>query len=76
MTVIKNVYSIMTSLEEDKVFKECDSLIEDIMNAMRENGCDELMSSTTGELITYRDLGRMRGVLDGLPRMTMMYKAE
>lgn len=76
MTVIKNVYSIMTSLEEDKVFEECDSLIEDIMNAMRENGCDELMSSTTGELITYRDLGRMRGVLDGLPRMTIMYKAE
>lgn len=76
MTVIKNVYSIMTSLEEDKVFEECDGLIEDIMNAMKENDCDELMSSTTGELITYRDLGRMRGILDGLPRMTIMYKAE
>lgn len=76
MTVIKNVYSIMTSLEEDKVFEECGSLIKDIMTAMKENDCDELMSSTTGELITYRDLGRMRGVLDGLPRMTIMYKAE
>lgn len=76
MTVIKNVYSIMTSLDEDKVFDMCDRFIEDIMDTMRENGCDELMSSTTGELITYRDLGRMRGVLDGLPRMTMMYKAE
>lgn len=76
MTVIKNVYSIMTSLEEDTVFETCDGLIEKIMNAMKENECDELMSSTTGEIITYRDLGRMRGVLDGFPRMTMMYKAE
>ena len=76
MTVIKNVYSIMTSFDEDKVFDTCDRFIEDIMDTMRENGCDELISSTTGELITYRDFGRMRGILDGLPRMTMMYKAE
>lgn len=76
MTVIKNVYSIMTSLDEDKVFDTCDRFIEDIMDTMRENGCDELMSSTTGEVITYNDLCRMRGILDGLPRMTIMYKAE
>ncbi len=76
MTVIKNVYSIMTSLDEDKVFDMCNSLIEDIMKTMKENDCDELMSSTTGELITYRDLCRMRGVLEGLPIMTIMYKAE
>lgn len=76
MTVIKNVYSIMTSLDEDNVFDTCDRFIEDIMDTMRENGCDELMSSTTGEVITYNDLCRMRGILDGLPRMTIMYKAE
>lgn len=76
MTVIKSVYSILTSNDEDKVFEECDSLIKDIMNVMRENGCDELMSSVTGELITYNDLCRMRGILGGLPYMTMMYKAE
>ena len=76
MTVIKSVYSILTSNDEDKVFEECDSLIKDIMNVMRKNGCDELMSSVTGELITYNDLCRMRGVLEGLPYMTLMYKAE
>ena len=59
MTVIKNVYSIMTSLEEDTVFEACNSLIENIMHTMKENDCDELMSSTTGELITYNDLCRM-----------------
>ena len=31
MQVIKNVYSVITSLEEDKVFDMCDGLIEDIM---------------------------------------------
>lgn len=66
----------MKVIKENKVFKECDSLIKDIMIAMIENDCDELMSSTTGELITYRDLGRVRGILDALPRMTTMYKAE
>ena len=76
MTVIKNVYSILTSNDEDKVFEECNSLIKDIMNVMCKNGCDELMSSVTGELITYNDLCRMRGVLEGLPYMTIMYKAE
>ena len=76
MTVIKSVYSILTSNDEDKVFEECDNLIKDIMNVMHENECDELMSSVTGELITYNDLCRMRGVLEGLPYMTMMYKAE
>ena len=76
MMIIKNVYSVITSLEEDKVFKECDGLIENIMTAMKDNDCDELMSSTTGELITYNDLCRMRGILEGLPIMTIMYKAE
>lgn len=76
MIIIKNVYSIMTSGDEDKVFDACNGLIENIMTAMKENDCDELMSSTTGELITYNDLCRMRGILEGLPIMTIMYKAE
>ena len=76
MQVIKNVYSVITSLEEDKVFDMCDGLIEDIMKTMKENDCDELMSSTTGEVITYEDFSRMRGILSGLPIMTMMYKTK
>ena len=76
MIVIKNVYSIMTSGDEDKVFDTCNGLIENIMTAMKDNDCDELMSSTTGELITYNELCRMRGILEELPLMTIMYKAE
>lgn len=76
MIIIKNVYSIMTLGDEDKVFNACNGLIENIMTAMKENDCDELMSSTSGEVITYNDLCRMRGVLSGLPIMTIMYKAK
>lgn len=72
---INRIY-IATSADEDKLFNECNEAITHIMDLMKSLDCDEMMSEITGEVITFEDLGRMRGVLGGLPIMTTMYHTE
>jgi hypothetical protein len=46
------------------------------MDLMKSLNCNEMISEVTGEVVTLEDLGRMRGILGGLPIMTTMYYIE
>ena len=76
MFVDTNYIHIATSVDEDRLFDECNEAVAHIVALMRSLGCNEMISETTGEVVTLDDLRRMRGVLGGLPLMTRMYKAE
>ena len=51
-------------------------MIDTIMAIMKENGCDECMSMETGEVITLEDFRRVKGVLSGLPKISIMYSTK
>ncbi len=76
MKTFNKTIPIMTEEKEDKVFDECYKMINDIMTIMFDYNCDEMMSLDTGEVITLRDLGRMKGILSGLPIMHIMYSTK
>lgn len=76
MHTFNRTIPIITDENEDKVFDECYKMIDDIMTIMFDYNCDEMMSLDTGEVITLRDLGRMKGILSGLPIMHIMYSTK
>lgn len=76
MKTFTKTIPIMTEEKEDKMFAECYDMIDNIMTIMFDYNCDEMISAETGEIITLSDLGRMKGVLGGLPIMTMMYSTK
>lgn len=76
MKVLTTKFSIQTTLEEDMTINECYEIVNNIMAQMASHNCDEMISDTTGEVITYSDFGRMLGILDGLPYMTTMYNTK
>ena len=76
MKVYNTKYSIQTTCEEDNIFNECYEIINGIMAQMASHNCDEMMCDSTGEVVDYQELRRMLGILEGLPYMTSMYKAE
>lgn len=76
MKTFTKTIPIMTEEKEDKMFAECYDMIDNIMTIMFDYNCDEMISAETGEIITLSDLGRMKGVLSGLPIMTMMYSTK
>lgn len=76
MHTFNKTIPIITDENEDKVFDECYKMIDDIMTIMFDYNCDEMMSLDTGEVITLRDLGRMKGILSGLPIMHIMYSTK
>lgn len=76
MFVNTNHIHIATSVDEDKLFNECNEAIARIIALMKSLNCNEMMSEVTGEVVTLEDLSRMRGVLGGLPIMTTMYHTE
>ena len=76
MFVNTNHIHIATSADEDKLFNECNEAIAHIMDLMKSLNCNEMISEVTGEVVALEDLGRMRGILSGLPIMTTMYHIE
>lgn len=76
MFVDTNHIHIATSIDEDKLFNECNEAITHIMDLMKSLNCNEMMSEVTGEVVTFEDLGRMKGILGGLPIMTTMYNTK
>lgn len=76
MKTFTKTIPIMTEEKEDKMFAKCYDMIDNIMTIMFDYNCDEMISAETGEIITLSDLGRMKGVLSGLPIMTMMYSTK
>lgn len=76
MFVNTNYIHIATSVEEDKLFNECNEAIVQIVNLMKSLDCNEMISELTGEVVTLEDLMRMRGILGGLPIMTTMYNTK
>lgn len=76
MIIFEKTIPIMTTLEEDNVFEKCYDIIDTITNALIQNECNEMVASETGEVITLDDLRRMKGILGGLPIMTMMYSTK
>lgn len=76
MFVDTNYIHVATSVDEDRLFKECDEAIAHIVALMHSLDCDEMISELTGEVVTLDDLKRMRGILSGLPIMMRMYKTE
>lgn len=74
MKVLTQMIAITTTIKEDEVFTECDHIIDNIIDILEWNNCDEMMSIETGEVITLDEFKRMRGILGGLPHMSMMYK--
>lgn len=76
MKTFSKTIPIITDENEDKVFAECYDMIDNIMTIMFDYNCDEMMSFDTGEVITLRDLGRMKGILSGLPIMHIMYSTK
>lgn len=76
MHTFNKTIPIITDENEDKIFDECYKMIDDIMTIMFDYNCDEMMSLDTGEVITLRDLGRMKGILSGLPIMHIMYSTK
>lgn len=76
MHTFNKTIPIITDENEDKVFDECYKMIDDIMTIMFDYNCDEMMSLDTGEVITLCDLGRMKGILSGLPIMHIMYSTK
>lgn len=76
MKTFTKTIPIITEEKEDKMFAECYDMIDNIMTIMFDYNCDEMISAETGEIITLSDLGRMKGVLGGLPIMTMMYSTK
>lgn len=76
MYIFKNSINIATTYEEDAIFNECDTIIDNFITVMKENNCDECMSSITGEVICLDELQRMKGILSGLPKITIMYSTK
>ena len=76
MKIFTKTIPIVTDKNEDRVFMECYNMIDNIMTIMFDYNCDEMISSETGEVITLDDLKRMKGVLSGLPIMSMMYSTK
>ena len=75
MYIFKNIKAgIRTNSTENFFFEECDRYIGKIINAMKENDCDVLQSTETGEVVELFELQRMRGILSGLPIIDIMYK--
>ena len=73
MYIFNNSIPICTSYDEDEIFLECYSIIDTIIITMKENDCDKCMSMETGEVITLKDFERMKGILNGLPKISIMY---
>ena len=76
MFVDTNYIHIATSVDEDELFNKCNEAITHIMDLMKSLDCNEMMSEVTGEVVTFEDLGRMKGILGGLPIMTTMYNTK
>ncbi len=76
MIIFEKTIPIMTTLEEDNTFEKCYEIIDTITDALIQNECNEMIASETGEVITLDDLRRMKGILSGLPIMTMMYSTK
>ena len=76
MIIFEKTIPIMTTLEEDTAFEKCYEIIDTITDALIQNECNEMIASETGEVITLDDLRRMKGILSGLPIMTMMYSTK
>lgn len=76
MQTFTKTIPIITDESEDKVFAECYDMIDNIMTIMSDYNCDTMTGTETGEVITLNDLRRMKGILSGLPIMTMMYSTK
>ena len=76
MIIFEKTIPIMTTLEEDNTFEKCYEIIDTITDALIQNKCNEMVASETGEVITLDDLRRVKGILSGLPIMTMMYSTK
>lgn len=76
MFVHFNQICVNTSYEEDNIFEECDNKIATILDILAAIECDEMISDLTGEVITVKDLRRVRGILSGLPMMTRAYESR
>lgn len=76
MIIFEKTIPIMTTLEEDNTFEKCYEIIDTITDALIQNECNEMVASETGEVITLDDLKRVKGILSGLPIMTMMYSIK
>ena len=76
MIIFEKTIPIMTTVEEDKVFTDCYDIIDTIVDTLVQNECDEMIASETGEIITLDELCRMKGILSGLPIMSMMYSTK
>lgn len=76
MFVHFNQICVNTSYEEDNIFDECNEKIATVLDVLAAIECDEMISDVTGEVITVKDLRRVRGILSGLPIMTRAYKSK
>lgn len=75
MYIYKNSIGIHTSIEEDKIFEKCYYIIDELAELMEDNNCNELIG-ITGEVIGLEELKRMKGILSGLPDITIMYSTK
>ena len=74
MIIFGKAIAIRTTDTENFIFNECYDYIGKIVDEMQKNDCNEMISTETGEVIEIHELYRMRGILDGLPIMSAMYK--
>ena len=65
-----------TSFEEDNVINKCRDIIDTLIHVMEDKECDEIISMHTGEVISLDELRRVCGILDGLPRISLMYSTK
>lgn len=76
MYILENSIPIFTDNTEDKVFAQCENIINGIVVMMKDYDCNECMSTSTGEVITIEDLRRTIGILGGLPNISVMYSTK
>ena len=76
MYIYNKSIGFCTSFEEDNIINECRDIIDTIIHVMEDKECNEIISMHTGEVVGLDELRRVCGILDGLPRINLMYPTK
>lgn len=76
MYIYNKSIGFYTSFEENKTIDNCRNIIDTLIHVMEDKECDEIISTHTGEVVGLDELRRVCGILDGLPRISLMYSTK
>ena len=74
--IVHKTIEVALNIWETKTCEEMATIIEDIIDKMKENNCNQMYSMHTGECVSLSEFRRVLGIITGLTNMTEIYHID